>query len=235
MQYIENFQLLVKTAGRKHPEFPRCALLAIAWTEQFKLPFCPVPEWLNYFSGTAQSLASFYSCLDKSHDSEALALHAVLEAKINDAYAKEREAFDKAMRDGSGAEFSVSIDDIIGERFGERYKLLTRQIVEDLANKNFAALEQKFATQNPNGSRYFIDAFIFENCVRVNHQDLGLAIKKLPDGYDLRGQHVSVVWENAFGFRFGVGEDYFKGDLAMAVQRLRSLHLSEDIADRWKD
>jgi hypothetical protein len=228
MQYIENFQLLAKTAGRKHPEFPRCALLAIAWTEQFKLPFCPVPPWLNYFSATAQSLASFYSCLDKPHDSEALALHAVLEAKIDGAYAKAQRAFDKAMRDGGDAKFSVSITDIIGEKSGERYKQLTRQIVEDLTNKDFAALEQKFATRNPNGSRYFIDA-----C--TNHQNLALAIKKLPDGYDLSSQKVEIIWENAIGFRFGAGEDYFKGDLASAVQRIKTLHLCEDVGARWKD
>ena len=173
MQYVENFQLLAKTAGRKHPEFPRCAMLAIAWTEQFKLPLCPVPQWLNYSSATAQSFGSLYSCLDKPDDSEALALHAVLEAKIDEACAKAQRAFDKAMRDGGDAEFSVSITDIIGEKFGERYKQLTRQIVEDLANRNFSALEQKFATQNPNGSRYFIDA-----CTDYH---LALAIKKLPD------------------------------------------------------
>ncbi len=228
MQYIENFQLLAKTAGRKHPEFPRCALLAIAWTEQFKLPFCPVPPWLNYFSATAQSFGSLYSCLDKPHDSEALALHAVLEAKIDDTYAKEQRAFDKAMRDGGDAEFSVSISDIIGQKSGERYKQLTRQIVEDLANRNFSALEQKFATRNPNGSSYFID-------VCNNYHDLALAIKKLPDDYDLRGQKEKVIWENAIGFRFGVGEDYFKIDHAFAAQRIKTLHLAEDVGARWKD
>jgi hypothetical protein len=55
--------------------------------------------------GFAKLLGSFYSCLDKPYDSEALALHAVLEAKNDKAYAKADRAFDKAMR-GGGEGFS---------------------------------------------------------------------------------------------------------------------------------
>jgi hypothetical protein len=173
-------------------------------------------------------LASFYSCLDKPYDGEALALHAVLEAKFDKADAKADRAFDKAMHDGGDMKTGVNINDIIGEKFGERYKQLTRQIVEDLANRNFSALEQKFATRNPNGSRYFIEA-------GIDHRDFGLAVKKLPDSYEPNNRKAKVFLENAMGFRFGVGEEYFKRDMALAYQRIKALHLAEDIGARWKD
>ncbi|HEY1719289.1 MAG TPA: hypothetical protein VGH42_13485 [Verrucomicrobiae bacterium] len=205
-QYVENFQFSVSRAEREHPEFPRCALLAIGWAEQFKLPFCPVPSCLNHRL-TAKILGSFYSCLNKPYDSEALALHAVLEANSDKAFAQKDKAFDKAMRSGDmkGFKAGLDINYVIGEKFGERYKLLTRQIVEDLANNNFSALEQKFATQNPNGSRYYIDA-------EIEHRNFGLPVTKLPDSHDTKNLYDHfIILEDASGsgYHFGVAEKYF--------------------------
>ena len=173
-QYIENFHEFVKQAEHEQPEFPRCALLALAWTGQFTLPFCPVPSCQN-IPLIATTLASFYSCLDKPCDSEALAFHAVLEAKLEKAYAK-------AMLNRGG----MKISDIIGEKFGGRYKSLTRQIFDDLANRNYSALKQKFAARNPKGARYFVDLPITEQMI----------IKKLPDSDESSEGKALVFSEN---------------------------------------
>lgn len=222
-QYVENFQSCVNRTEREHSEFPRCVLLAIAWTDQFKLPFCPVPSHCRMV-GFAKLLGSFYSCLDKPYDSEALGLHAVFEAKNDKACAKADKAFDKTMRGGGDVNPNLlNINYVIGEKFGERYKQLTRQIVEDLANRNYSGLEQKFAMRNPTGSRYFIT---------VGNDYTELPVKKLPDSHKSDSQGDLVFLENEMGLRFGVGEEYFKNDIG--YQEIKKLFVNEDIYARWK-
>jgi hypothetical protein len=94
----------------------------------------------------------------------------------------------------------MKISDIIGEKFGGRYKSLTRQIFDDLANRNYSALKQKFAARNPKGARYFVDLPITEQMI----------IKKLPDSDESSEGKALVFSENHMGLCFGVGEEHFK-------------------------
>lgn len=167
-QYVENFQGLLRGAEIEHPSYPRCAHLAIAWSEQFNLPFCPIPPDYNTIF-YAKALGSFYSCLDKPNDSEALGLYAVMEAKGN----------------------------LIEERFRERYKLLAGQILEDLSSENYAALQQKFATRNPNGAKYF--------AVAVNQKlSIRLTEMRLQESNEDIKQHDFVSWEEGITTTFGI-------------------------------
>ena len=131
-QHVENFLWSIGRSEKDHPQYPRCAHLASAWLRQFEIPGCSVSPFLATNSSAVVLLASFYACLDKPTDGEALALHSLFEAR----WATYWNAEDK---------------------FKDRYRQLTRPIFGQLADGNYTHLQERFKMNNPNASRYCVD------------------------------------------------------------------------------
>jgi hypothetical protein len=134
-QYIENFLWIVRCSEKDHPQQPRCAHLARAWVEQFRTLGCTIESYLGNNPQVVAELATFFSCLNKPYDVEAIALLAVFECRWETYYPSNR----------------LNPND----QFIARYRELARLLFKQMASKS-SQFGEWFQKNNPNSSSFGI-------------------------------------------------------------------------------